>query len=43
MKFHIYGQQRLMDLPEGATVQDLKTLAYFNKVIMCYLKMCRLR
>lgn len=39
MKFHIYGQPSFVKLPKGATVQDLKSLAYFNKIIKNYIKM----
>ena len=39
MKFHIYGQQGFVELPDDATIQDLQTLAYFNRIIRNYLKM----
>lgn len=39
MKFHPYGQPCLVELPKGTTVQDLKTLAHFNRIIRNYLKM----
>ena len=39
MRFHIYGQQGFIDLPDTATIQDLKTLAWFNRFIRNYLKM----
>lgn len=39
MKFHIYGQPSFVKLPKNATVQDLKSLAYFNHIIKNYIKM----
>ena len=39
MKFHLYGQPTLVDLPKDATVQDLRSLAWFNRIIRNYLKM----
>ena len=42
MKFHPYGQPYLVELPNGTTVQDLKTLANFNRIIRNYLKMQKL-
>lgn len=39
MKFHPYGQPALVELPKDATVQDLKTLAHFNRIVMNYIKM----
>ena len=42
MKFHIYGQKGLVDLPENTTVQDLKSLAHFNRIIKNYLKMIKI-
>ena len=39
MRFHIYGQPGLFDLPETTTIQDLRTLAWFNRFIKSYLKM----
>ena len=39
MKFHLYGQKGLTELPSGTTVQDLRSLAHFNRVIKNYLKM----
>ena len=39
MKFHLYGQKGLVELPKDATVQDLKSLAYFNRIIKNYIKM----
>ena len=42
MKFHIYGQPYLINLPKGSTVEDLKSLAYFNRIIKNYLKMLKI-
>lgn len=42
MKFHPYGQPYLVELPKGATVQDLKSLAHFNRIIRNYLLMLKL-
>lgn len=39
MKFHIYGQRGLVDLPDNTTVEDLRYLASFNRIIKNYLKM----
>ena len=39
MKFHLYEQKGLTELPSGATVRDLRSLAHFNRVIKNYLKM----
>lgn len=39
MKWHPYGQPYLVELPKDATVQDLKSLAHFNRIIKNYLKM----
>lgn len=39
MKFHFYGQPYFIELPKGTTVEDLKTLAWFNKIIKNKLKM----
>lgn len=39
MKLHLYGQKGLTELPSGTTVQDLRSLAHFNRVIKNYLKM----
>ena len=39
MNFHIYGQLGVVKLPPGATVSDLKSLAYFNRIIRNYQKM----
>lgn len=41
MKFHIYGQPGLVDLPDSTTVEDLRSLASFNRVIKNYLMMER--
>ena len=42
MKFHIYGQQGLVDLPDSTTVEDLRSLASFNRIIKNYTKMERI-
>ena len=42
MKFHIYGQPGLVDLPDSTTVEDLRSLASFNRVIKNYLMMERI-
>lgn len=42
MKFHPYGQPYLVELPKNTTVQDLKSLAYFNRIIRNYLVMQKL-
>lgn len=42
MRFHLYGQKSSVKLPKGTTTQDLRTLAYFNRIIKNYLKMCRI-
>lgn len=39
MKFHIFGTKGFVNLPKGTTVDDLRSLAYFNAVIKNYLKM----
>lgn len=39
MKFHPYGTTIFVPLPEGSTVQDLRSLAFFNRIIRNYLKM----
>jgi len=39
MKFHIYGQSGLVDLPDSTTVEDIRSLASFNRIIKNYLKM----
>ena len=39
MKYHPYKQPYLVDLPDTATVEDIKSLAYFNRIIKNYLKM----
>lgn len=43
MKFHIYGQKSLINLPSSATVQDLKSLAAFNRIIRNYLIMTKIK
>lgn len=40
MKFHLYGQSTFVKLPKGTTVQDLRELAHFNRIIKNYAKMC---
>ena len=42
MKFHPYGQRTLVKLPHGTSVQDLRSLSHFNKIIRNYLMMCRI-
>ena len=42
MRFHLYGQESFVKLPKDTTIQDLRTLAYFNRIIKYYLKMCRI-
>lgn len=42
MKFHFYGQKGLINLPNGTTVEDLKSLASFNCIIRNYLKIRQL-
>ena len=42
MKFHIYGQKSFIDLPASTTVEDLKSLAAFNRVIRNYLMMLKI-
>lgn len=39
MKFHIYGQPTFIHLPKTTTIQDLRSLAHFNKIIRNYLLM----
>jgi len=39
MKFHIYGQPTFVRLPKNTSIQDLRSLAYFNKIIKNYSKM----
>lgn len=39
MRFHLYGQPGLVDLPDSTTVEDLRSLASFNRIIKNYLKM----
>lgn len=43
MKFHFYGQKGFVNLPRHTTIEDLRALAHFNKVIKNYLKMERLK
>ena len=42
MKFHFYGQKVLTDLPDDTTIQDLRVLAWFNRIIKNRLKMERI-
>ena len=42
MKFHIYGQKSFIDLPLSTTVQDLRSLAAFNRLIRNYLMMLKI-
>lgn len=42
MKFHIYGQKPFIDLPPSTTVQDLRSLAAFNRLIRNYLMMLKI-
>jgi len=42
MKFHIYGQSGLVDLPDSTTAEDLRSLASFNRIIKNYTKMERI-
>ena len=39
MNFHVFGQKGVIKLPEKTNVQDLKTLASFNRIIKNYIKM----
>lgn len=39
MKFHPYGASGLVTLPKDATTQDLRTLAWFNRIVKNYIKM----
>jgi hypothetical protein len=43
MKFHIFGQPHLVKLPKRTTVQDLKSLAFFNRIIKNYMKMQKIK
>lgn len=43
MKFHIYGQKSFVDLPSSTTVQDLRSLAAFNRLIRNYLMMLKIK
>ena len=42
MKFHLFGQSKFIELPNTTTIQDLRTLAWFNRIIKNYLKMDKL-
>lgn len=42
MKFHFYGQPRFSELPKNTTIEDLRVLAWFNRIIKNYLKMDRI-
>ena len=42
MKFHIYGQKSLINLPSSTTDQDLRSLAAFNRLIRNYLMMLKI-
>ncbi len=42
MKFHLYGQPTFVELPKRTTAQDLRALAYFNRIIKNYEKMKRI-
>lgn len=42
MKFHLYGQPFFIKLPKNTTIQDLRALTHFNKIIKNYAKMCRI-
>lgn len=46
MKFHIYGtpleKKNLVELPKSATIQDLRSLAHFNRIIRNYMLMMKL-
>ena len=42
MKFHIYGQKSFIDLPSSTTIQDLRSLAAFNRLIRNYLMMLKI-
>ena len=39
MKYHAYGQKSLMRLPKSTTIEDLRALTWFNRVVKNYLKM----
>lgn len=43
MKFHFFGQSKLIELPNTTTIQDLRALAWFNRVIKNYLMMQRIK
>ena len=42
MRFHIYGQPGFVELPKNTTIQDLRILAWFNRIIKNYYKMLRI-
>ena len=42
MKFHFYGQKVLTDLPDDTTIQDLRVLMRFNRIIKNVFKMERI-
>jgi len=39
MKFHFYGQPTFTELPKSTTIQDLRGLARFNRIMKNYAKM----
>lgn len=41
MKFHFYGQRDFIELPKNTTVEDLKALAHFNRILKNYAKLGR--
>ena len=42
MKFHVYGQKSFVDLRSSTTIQDLRSLAAFNRLIRNYLMMLKI-
>ena len=42
MKFHFYGQPTFTKLPKSTTIEDLKILAWFNRIIRNSLLMDKL-
>lgn len=42
MKFHFYGQPDFVDLSKNTTVEDLKSLTFFNKIIKNYAKLLKI-
>ena len=42
MKIHFYGQPDYVDLPKNTTVEDLKSLTFFNKIIKNYAKLLKI-